>query len=97
MPMHDSTAYNPINADGPEGSVKIAPDGSMAALVPALRAMSWQLTNEDGDGDGIGGNAEAASNGGSGSGSFVTRQLSNQNHTEEPAVADINKGGHFNS
>lgn len=49
MPMHDSTAYNPINADGPEGSVKIAADGSMAALVPARRAMSWQLTNETGD------------------------------------------------
>ena len=49
MPMHDSTAYNPVNTSGPEGSVKIAQDGSMAALVPARRAMSWQLTDEQGE------------------------------------------------
>lgn len=33
---------------GPEGSVAIGADGSMAAFVPARRAMSWQLTAPDG-------------------------------------------------
>ena len=31
-----------------KGSVKIAPDGSMAAIVPAHRALSWQLTDGNG-------------------------------------------------
>jgi hypothetical protein len=33
--------------DGPNGSVALATDGSMAAFVPARRAMSWQLTAPD--------------------------------------------------
>jgi hypothetical protein len=36
------------DADGPEGSVEIATDGSIAAFVPATRAMSWQLLDPDG-------------------------------------------------
>ena len=45
----------PMNAElnatnGPAGSVRVAPDGSMAALVPAERALSWQLTDEAGEG-----------------------------------------------
>lgn len=36
--------------DGPAGAVKIAPDGSVAALVPARRALSWQLTSPSGEG-----------------------------------------------
>jgi hypothetical protein len=32
------------------GAVKIGADGSMAALVPARRAMSWQLTDPNGEG-----------------------------------------------
>lgn len=35
----------------PPGSVKVAPDGSMAALVPADRAMTWQLVNTATPGD----------------------------------------------
>ena len=37
--MHDPGVKNPP-ATGPAGSVEIAADGSMAALVPARRAMS---------------------------------------------------------
>jgi len=42
--MHDSKAINPLV--GVKGGVAIAPDGSVAALVPARRAMTWQLTND---------------------------------------------------
>ncbi len=41
--MHDAKATNPFT--GVAGAVSIAPDGSMAALVPARRAMTWQMTN----------------------------------------------------
>ncbi|HEX4947273.1 MAG TPA: hypothetical protein VFZ34_11440 [Blastocatellia bacterium] len=34
--------------DAPPGSVKIASDGSVAALVPAQRALSWQMNKPDG-------------------------------------------------
>ncbi|HEX6929688.1 MAG TPA: hypothetical protein VF267_10580 [Gammaproteobacteria bacterium] len=37
------------DAGAPAGAVPVAPDGSIAALVPALRAMTWQLTDDDGD------------------------------------------------
>lgn len=48
-PMH---APGVSQAQGaPPGAVKIAPDGSVAALVPARRALSWQLT--DGAGAGV--------------------------------------------
>lgn len=43
--MHD--VINPPTT-GPTASVQIAADGSMAALVPARRAMSWQLTDGSG-------------------------------------------------
>jgi len=46
--MHDASAANPPNPSGPPGSVQIAPDGSMAALVPARRAMSWQTVDGQG-------------------------------------------------
>jgi hypothetical protein len=42
--MHDAAAKN-APTSGPLGSVPIAADGSMAAFVPARRAMSWQLTD----------------------------------------------------
>ncbi|MEM7583455.1 MAG: hypothetical protein AAF560_08755 [Acidobacteriota bacterium] len=45
--MHDPAVENPPTA-GPEGSVTLAPDGSMAALVPAHRAMTWQMTDPAG-------------------------------------------------
>jgi hypothetical protein len=39
---------NPAAAGAPVGSVKIAPDGSTAALVPARRALTWQTTDRQG-------------------------------------------------
>jgi mono/diheme cytochrome c family protein len=45
--LHDAAVKNPPTT-GPAGSVQIAADGSMAALVPARRAMSWQLTDPTG-------------------------------------------------
>jgi hypothetical protein len=45
QPMHDlvAVAHNPVTT-GPPGSTKIAGDGSMVAMVPSHRAMTWQLT-----------------------------------------------------
>ena len=43
---------NPMaSPNAPAGSVRIAPDGSMAALVPADRALTWQLVNSAAPGD----------------------------------------------
>ena len=47
-PMHEPAAKNPIAPGAPPASVAIAADGSMAAFVPARRAMTWQLTAPDG-------------------------------------------------
>ncbi len=47
QPMHGVDA-NPPNPTGPEGSVAVALDGSIAALVPAERALAWQLTDSSG-------------------------------------------------
>jgi len=44
--MHDPRAINPPLATGaPASSVELGLDGSMAALVPAERALTWHLTN----------------------------------------------------
>lgn len=45
--MHDDSAAaaNPPVPNGPDGSIAIADDGSMAGFVPARRALSWQLTH----------------------------------------------------
>ncbi len=48
-PMHEPKAKNPANPNGPEGSVKIAADGSTAAFVPARRALAWQTTDAAGN------------------------------------------------
>ncbi len=50
--LHDPMALgsNPANSGGPAGSVAVAKDGSMAAFVPARRAMTWQLTDPVGAG-----------------------------------------------
>jgi Hydrazine synthase alpha subunit middle domain len=48
-PMHEAGVSQAPGA--PAGAVAIAPDGSVAALVPARRALSWQLT--DGTGGGV--------------------------------------------
>jgi hypothetical protein len=45
--MHDPAAKN-APTSGPAGTVQIAADGSIAAFVPARRAMSWQLTDSAG-------------------------------------------------
>jgi len=49
-PLHDPTTmhYQPANPSGPAGSVALGNDGSMAAFVPARRAMTWQLTDSIG-------------------------------------------------
>jgi hypothetical protein len=50
--LHDQNALtnNPANPNGPAGSVAVSSDGSIAAFVPARRAMSWQLTDPSGAG-----------------------------------------------
>lgn len=49
--LHDSLAvrHNAIAANAPEGSVPIWPDGSVAAFIPAHRAMSWQSLDPQGN------------------------------------------------
>lgn len=47
-PMHDLPAPNPGGDGGVPGSVAIAADGSVAAFVPARRALSWQTVAPDG-------------------------------------------------
>jgi Hydrazine synthase alpha subunit middle domain len=44
--MHDPAVKNPPST-GAQGSVTLAADGSMAAFVPAQRAMSWQSTDRN--------------------------------------------------
>jgi hypothetical protein len=44
-PMHDEAVRNPESETLPPGSVRIAADGSLAAIVPARRAMTWQLSD----------------------------------------------------
>lgn len=46
QPMHDPAVDNPPST-GPAGAVTLGLDGSMAAFVPAQRAMSWQLVEPD--------------------------------------------------
>jgi len=48
--LHDPAVDNPAVAGAPLASVQLGPDGSMAALVPARRALSWQLTDTNGTG-----------------------------------------------
>ncbi len=48
--LHDTDVqiWNPKQAAAPDGSVKIFADGSVAVVVPARRAMTWQSTAPDG-------------------------------------------------
>ena len=48
VPLHDGLQFNPSDPAGPSGNVKLAADGSFSALVPARRALSWQLTDAQG-------------------------------------------------
>lgn len=47
-PMHGAGVSQAPGA--PSGAVAVAADGSIAALVPARRALAWQLTDTNGDG-----------------------------------------------
>ncbi len=47
QPMRDG--LNPALAGAPLTSVKLGSDGSLAALVPARRALSWQMTKPNGE------------------------------------------------
>lgn len=47
VPMHQVQDNPPTT--GPQGSVTLATDGSMAAFVPARRAMTWHLTDPQGE------------------------------------------------
>lgn len=46
--LHDDQGQNPDWPDAPPASISIASDGSMAAFVPANRALSWQLIDTTG-------------------------------------------------
>jgi hypothetical protein len=48
--LHDPAVDNPTGSDTLVGSVKIAADGSQAAIVPARRALTWQLADTNGTG-----------------------------------------------
>jgi hypothetical protein len=48
VPLNDTSVHNPANPSGPVGSVQLGSDGSMAAFIPAHRAMAWQLTDSGG-------------------------------------------------
>ena len=48
--LHDPAVDNPAPAGAPLSSIHLQPDGSSAALVPARRAMTWQLTDTNGVG-----------------------------------------------
>jgi hypothetical protein len=48
--LHDPAVDNPAPAGAPLASVQLGPDGSMAAMVPARRALSWQLTDTNSTG-----------------------------------------------
>ncbi|MEZ5964005.1 MAG: hypothetical protein R3F56_09195 [Planctomycetota bacterium] len=47
QPLHDPAALAamPPRSGGPPGSVALGEDGSLAAFVPAARALTWQLTD----------------------------------------------------
>jgi hypothetical protein len=46
--MHEPTVSNLPNPGGPPGSVRLGNDGSMAAIVPARRAVTWQMSDPAG-------------------------------------------------
>jgi hypothetical protein len=48
VPLHDGQPLGPSLGGQPSSSVVLGLDGSMAAFVPARRALTWQLTAPDG-------------------------------------------------
>lgn len=49
-PIHAPVLPNVTASGAPSGSVQVAADGSVAAFVPARRAITWQLTDSTGGG-----------------------------------------------
>lgn len=45
--MHDTTVLNVQTAGAPAGAVRIGDDGSVAAIVPAGKAMTWEMLAND--------------------------------------------------
>ena len=46
---HDNlSSINPYSEDGPDGSITIESDGSVAAFVPAVRSLSWRTVTPEG-------------------------------------------------
>ncbi|MEO8613621.1 MAG: Calx-beta domain-containing protein [Luteolibacter sp.] len=45
VPLHDTLAEMPAISGSPSGSVKIADDGSWAAILPAGKALTWHMLN----------------------------------------------------
>ncbi len=50
VPLYDTRVPPTPNSGSIPGSVTIAPDGSVAALVPAGKPLSWQLVDSNGNG-----------------------------------------------
>ena len=48
VPLHDTLAEMPAIAGSPTGAVKIADDGSWAAILPAGKALTWHMLNGSG-------------------------------------------------
>ena len=48
--LHDPATDNPTLTNGLPGTTQLGADGSSASIVPARRALSWQLTDENGVG-----------------------------------------------
>ncbi len=48
IPLHDTTAEMPVVPGAPAGAVKIANDGSWAAIVPAGRGLTWHMLDGSG-------------------------------------------------
>ncbi len=46
-PMHDTMSENVQTAGAPTGAVRIGDDGSVAAILPAGKAMTWEMLNND--------------------------------------------------
>src|SRR4051812_23527868 len=46
-PLHDTMSENVLSAGAPPGSVRLGDDGSFAAILPAGKAMTWHLLDND--------------------------------------------------
>jgi hypothetical protein len=46
-PLHDTIAENVVAAGAPAGAVRLGDDGSFAAILPAEKALTWHLLDND--------------------------------------------------